>query len=150
MKKISFVLIALLALVAFTGCPTAHDDYDYATVPDIYIIGGFSADFTKMTPVAGTTTQTFEFTFVEATMGKTQWGSDQVGRACFKCTDAPAWGGAEPVKAVDITVGNGYSTVGTGSHSSGNAAISGLVDGNSYVITVDYGTTPYKVKCDAK
>ena len=28
MKKISFVLIALLALVAFTGCPTMHDDLD--------------------------------------------------------------------------------------------------------------------------
>ena len=47
MKKISFVLIALLALVAFTGCPTAHDDLDLLLGDWYYIdadVSGLSDD----------------------------------------------------------------------------------------------------------
>ena len=148
MKKISFVLIALLALVAFTGCPTAHDDYDYATVPDLFIVGApnYNGDnvFTKMTPAAGTTTQTYEFTY--ATAMSANWESPADGIA-FVITDGDgSW--TKLFCDVALTLGGGYAT--SGADTNNNATVAGLTAGTAYVITIDYSAKPYKAKIDAK
>ena len=145
MKKISFVLIALLALVAFTGCPTAHDDYDYAANPIVTCLAGggngWPITFTQ-TPSAEGAISTIEWTWD----GSQNWEESEAGTVQFAVLAADGVWDGKWCSGVTVTVGGGYATSG---QNGVNNVFSGLVADTDYVITILAGFDgTVKIKID--
>ena len=137
MKKISFVLIAALALLALTGCPTAHDDLEWASYAIVGCIAGGGNDW----PV------TFEQEITDdGALGTIEWTWDgtQAWNEANECPDKKGvafqilaepdnWTGAFHGGKVEL--GKGYATLDDEAEYY-NAYFSGLEKGTTYIISV--------------
>ena len=149
MKKIVSILFVALIALAFMGCPTQFEDLEVQSIVDCYLVGApnYTTDnvFDLMKD-NGDSTCSYEFTYKTAM--SSNWGSPSDG-ICFKVTDGNgSWTALYANSA--LTVGGGYVPSEMGDGAGGNASVSGLTDGTTYVITVNYGVKPFQAKIDAK
>ena len=135
MKKISFVLIALLALVAFTGCPTAHKDAEWSILTPGYVSGSITAweqsAATKINWVigAGTAEGSIDFTV-----------TDPSTQNEFKVCDAD-W---QNEYSGSLIVGAEYADL--TSPAAENGTITGLVAGDyTFMLQSDSSTVKAKI-----
>lgn len=142
MKKLSLILIAALVALSFMGCPTANTDLSW----DILKPACFNSSQGNLTITyadAGTSAiGTVEFTF---NASDTSWGAHPTDIEFGICSDT-SW----TSKWVDatLTVGGGYQTTTLGG--ANNNKVAGLVDGQTYVVTLLNDASTVKVKIDAK
>ena len=149
MKKIVSILFVALIALAFMGCPTQFEDLEVQSIVDCYLVGApnYTTDnvFDLMKD-NGDSTCSYEFTYKTAM--SSNWGSPSDG-ICFKVTDGDgSWTALYANSA--LTVGGGYVPSEKGDGAGENASVSGLTDGTTYVITVNYGVKPFQAKIDAK
>lgn len=142
MKKISFVLIALLALVAFTGCPTAHKDAEWSILTPGYVIGIFnswSGQEIEWVKKAGVATAQIEFTAANPN------ANENANNPFGVCSDT-SWT-TKYTGAVIVCDGD-WATLTQGA--ADNNTILGLTEGNKYIMYLESDASTIKVKVASK
>ena len=147
MKKIIFGLLVAFVALSFMGCPTAHEDYDYAKNPIVTCLAGggngFPLTFTHNASAEGAIS-TIEWTWD----GSQGWGESAEGRIDFAVLSAEnVWDG-KWCSGVEVAVGAGYKV---SEQNGANNYFTGLEKDKTYVISILAGFDgTVSIKIDAK